>query len=459
MKSIHRWMCPHRSGLCDAGVMVSASHLPADRNGFKFFGSRQGGGFTKARVQQLCQIATQHVSKWQDAGFLPPSSGKDAVFCSEWVDFMPYYAATLKQAILREDKIYSKAPSASEKPLEGLRIVLNAGNGSGGFFQQVLEDLGADVSKSVHLEPDPSFPAGVPNPEYAPMIDLTTRVCEVTNAHLGIMLDTDADRSGFVVPRTVSPDGQTCSDYEVLNRNRLIAVLSVIFAQTSPGCAVVTDSVTSEGLAKFLTQTLGLQHIRYLKGYANVIGKAKEVTERGLANAEMAIETSGHCAMKENGYLDDGTYTSVKVVSLLARIARESPGRSLLDLISELEELEHVREVRFKVMDGSLETTSLMFDFCALEIERMANINKNNDDATASWEVDTENLEGIRVRIGPSGGFFMLRKSLHDPIISLQVEASNKQEAQTVIIEPLLQHFRSEPQISNTLDLSVLENY
>jgi phosphomannomutase len=440
--------------------MVSASHLPADRNGFKFFGRRQGGGFTKAHVQQLCQLASQHVNEWQDAGFLPPSSGKEAVFCSEWVDYMPVYAASLKQAILREQQQYSACLAPMDKPLTGLRIVLNAGHGSGGFFQQVLHDLGADVSASIHLEPDSSFPVGVPNPEYAPMIDVTTRVCEQSNAHLGIMLDTDADRCGFIVPRTVSADGLTCSNYEVLNRNRLIAVLAVIFAQTSPGCAVVTDSVTSEGLAKFLTETLGLQHIRYLKGYANVIAKAKEVTERGQANAELAIETSGHCAMKENGYLDDGTYTSIKVVGLLARITRESSKRSLLDLILELEELDHVKEVRLKVVDGSLETTSMMFDFCALEMERLAaKEQKSEDDVTAIWEVDEENLEGIRIRTGPSGGFFMLRKSLHDPIISLQVEASSREEARNVIIEPLLRHFRSDPQISHSLDLSVLENY
>ena len=54
-----------------------------------------------------------------------------------------------------------------------------------------------------------------------------------------------------------------------------------------------------------------------------MIGRAREITEGGEAVAEMAIETSGHCAMRENGYLDDGTYTAVKVVGLRARVARE----------------------------------------------------------------------------------------------------------------------------------------
>lgn len=57
-------------------------------------------------------------------------------------------------------------------------------------------------------------------------------------------------------------------------------------------------SVTSEGLETFLGE-LGLNHVRYLKGYANVIGKARELTESGKAIAEVAIETSGHCAMRE----------------------------------------------------------------------------------------------------------------------------------------------------------------
>lgn len=174
----------------------------------------------------------------------------------------------------------------------------------------------------MNLTPDGTFPAdsGVPNPEYKAMIDTTTKVCRDTNADIGIMLDTDADRCGFIVPRD-APDGTTA--YEALNRNRLIALLSVIFRTSSPGCSVVTDSVTSEGLARFLEEDLGLVHERYLKGYANVIGRAREITEGGEAVAEMAIETSGHCAMRENGYLDDGTYTAVKVVGLRARVARE----------------------------------------------------------------------------------------------------------------------------------------
>ncbi len=213
---------------------------------------------------------------------------------------MPIYQEFLRQAIINEVQPQSKAGSNSKTlPLSGLRIVLNAGNGSGYFFNQILGDLGADVSNSINLTPDGIFPeSGVPNPEYSAMIDETKIACEDCEADLGIMLDTDADRCGFIVPRN---DDSTIK-YEALNRNRLIALLAVIFQKSSPGCTFVTDSVTSEGLAEFL-EGLGLNHVRFLKGYANVIGKARELTESGKAMAEVAIETSGHCAMREVSFI------------------------------------------------------------------------------------------------------------------------------------------------------------
>ena len=354
---------------------------------------------------------------------------------AQQVDYMPHYSATIKEAILRE----TNSQTEQDQPLEGLKIVLNSGNGSGGFFHEVLESLGADVSNSLHLDADPAFPAGVPNPEYAPMIEETTRACQKAKADLGIMLDTDADRCGFVVPNDQGV-------YEPLNRNRLIALLGVVFAESSPGCTFVTDSVTSEGLETFLQDTLGLQHVRYLKGYANVIGKAKELTTSGVADAQVAIETSGHCAMKENGYLDDGTYTAVKVIGWLAR----HPQKGLLDWIAGMKELPVIQELRMNVKDGSLETTGVVFDFCALEIVEQL----HRDD----WAVDTENLEGVRVRTG-NGGFFMLRKSLHDPIISMQIEGTSTEHVKECVIQPLVQLFRSEENIREMLDLSVLENY
>lgn len=422
----------NRSGKCDAAIIITASHLPEDKNGIKFFSSE--GGLDKSDIDELIVLAQEEATKWYDMGIMPPSSGNAGVLCSELVNFLPYYKETLKQAIGRE---VDPNPNPA-KPLSNLKIVVNPGNGSGSFFSDLLRELGANVAGSLHLTPDGTFPDtfGVPNPEKKEMVKETIRACKECNADIGIMFDTDADRSGFVLPRSIDANG-VCSSYEPLNKNRLIALLSVIFSTSTPGATVVTDSTTSEGLATFLEEKLGLKHFRYLRGYANVINKAKE-----LQGSEMAIETSGHCALRENGWIDDGTYTAVKIIALLAN----SKGKgSLLDLISDLEEMPFDVEFRVKAKDGSLETTTAVF-------ESVSKALKEKCSGEEEWTLDEDNLEGVRVRLS-SGGFFMIRQSLHDPVISLQVESVNEEYARSVALSPLFDLFSEHAQV---LDLSAI---
>lgn len=57
-----------------------------------------------------------------------------------------------------------------------------------------------------------------------------------------------------------------------INKNRLIALLSSIVLADYPGSTIVTDSVTNAGLAQFIAARGG-KHLRYKRGYANVISK------------------------------------------------------------------------------------------------------------------------------------------------------------------------------------------
>jgi len=422
-----------RAGKCDAAIIITASHLPEDKNGIKFFSGN--GGLDKEDIDELIVLAQEEATEWYNTGIMPPSSGNAGVLCSELVNFLPYYKQTLKQAIGRE---VDPNPNPA-KPLSNLNIVVNPGNGSGSFFSDLLRELGANVAGSLHLTPDGTFPdtIGVPNPEKKAMVEETMRACEDCNADIGVMFDTDADRSGFVLPRSIDANG-VCSSYEPLNKNRLIALLSVIFSSSTPGATVVTDSTTSEGLNTFLEKKLGLKHFRYLRGYANVINKAKE-----LQGSEMAIETSGHCALRENGWIDDGTFTAVKIIALLAN----SKGKgSLLDLISELEEMPFDEEFRVKATDGSLETTTAVFESVSKSLKEKCN-------AEDQWTLDEDNLEGVRVRLS-SGGFFMIRQSLHDPVISLQVESVSEEYARPVALSPLFKLFSEH---ASVLDLSAIE--
>ncbi|MHC5840120.1 phosphomannomutase/phosphoglucomutase, partial [Streptococcus pyogenes] len=73
-------------------------------------------------------------------------------------DILTPYSADLVE------KIRQGSGVDSDKPLAGMKIIVDAGNGAGGFFaDSVLEVLGADTSGSQFLEPDGSFPNHIPN--------------------------------------------------------------------------------------------------------------------------------------------------------------------------------------------------------------------------------------------------------------------------------------------------------
>ena len=85
-------------------------------------------------------------------------------------DFMKDYAADLRKMII------AGLPGGGDKPLSGLKIVVDAGNGVGGFYAyDVLEPLGADISGSQFLEPDGYFPNHTPNPENADAIKASAK--------------------------------------------------------------------------------------------------------------------------------------------------------------------------------------------------------------------------------------------------------------------------------------------
>jgi len=69
----------------DASVMVTASHLPQEKNGLKFFANFCQGGFTKKQISILAEGASACARSWFQIGLVPPTSGEEGVSCSSWV--------------------------------------------------------------------------------------------------------------------------------------------------------------------------------------------------------------------------------------------------------------------------------------------------------------------------------------------------------------------------------------
>ncbi|PZV16035.1 MAG: phosphomannomutase/phosphoglucomutase [Pseudanabaena sp.] len=405
---------------CDGAIMLTASHLPFNRNGLKFFTTQ--GGLEKKDITDILTLAKANES-------VIPCNRANPFGKIIAHDFISVYAHQFVTKI-RESVNH---PEHYEQPLKGLKIIVDAGNGAGGFYaDKVLQPLGADITGSQFLDPDGNFPNHVPNPEDKVAM---ASICEAVIKHqadFGIIFDTDVDRSAGV-----DQFGKE------LNRNRLIAIISAIVLQEHPQSTIVTDSITSDGLTKFIEKDLQGVHHRFKRGYKNVINESIRLNQSGQ-ESWLAIETSGHGAMKENYFLDDGAYLVSKLLIELAK--SKLAGKSLIELIGNLQEPIESEEFRIKI---------IVEDFKALGDRVITQLHEFGE-TQSDWEIVPNNYEGIRIscKSPNEDGWFLLRLSLHDPVMPLNIE-SNVNGGVSKIADRLSNFLQS----IDSLDISALTSH
>jgi len=361
----------------DGSIMITASHLPYNRNGLKFFTA--AGGADKEDIKKILTYAAEA----QEAHGTLDNVLK--------FDLIGRYSEHLANKI-------RTALGGAEKPLAGMHVVVDAGNGAGGFFAgRILTPLGADTTGSQFLDPDGHFPNHVPNPEDPAAMRAIQKAVIENNADLGLIFDTDVDRMSAVL-----------ADGTDVSRNALIAMMAAILAPDYPGSTIITDSVTSDGLHDFLEGELHLKHLRYMRGYKNVINECIRRNEAGEISP-LAIETSGHGALSENYYLDDGAYLAVKLIIAAAKARAE--GRTLADLIAKLRYPAEAREIRIKIVDTGSVRAYGQEVLAAFEERARAK----------GLMIASPSYEGVRIVF--DGGWALLRMSLHDPNMPLNIEA------------------------------------
>ena len=320
----------------DGAIMITASHLPSCYNGLKFFTTE--GGLEKTDVVEMLEMgnkkACQCEANLKEALKIEEKKGR-----SYTKNLAEDYAAYTCEFIRKE--------TGEEKPLENLKIVIDAGNGD-----------------------------------------------------FGIIFDADGDRSAFI-----DNTGRE------INRNNLIALLSDILLKQTPGATIVTDSVTSAGLKKFIEKHGGKHH-RFKRGYKNVINEAKRLNNEGVYTP-LAIETSGHAAFINNYFLDDGAYMAALLLIQLVKSKKE--GVNFTDILNEVEEAAEEKEIRFtiKAEDFRSEGNKVL--------EALGEYAGN----VKGWEIETPNYEGVRI-ICDGNSWFLLRLSLHEPLLCLNIETGEK---------------------------------
>lgn len=255
-----------------AGVMITASHLGKEFNGFKLLvGSRPVWGEDIVALRDL-QFSRADLAA--GGGYAASSGVNDA-----YIEYL----------------------ISSFRPTRPLKIVVDAGNGMGGpYAPNILDKLGHEVI-ALYCDPDGAFPNHHPNPEKVEnMRDLATKVVE-TGADIGLGFDGDADRVG-----AVDEKGQ------FINADKIMAWLAQDVMRRNPSGKFVGDVLSSQVVFDSV-KNAGGQPILWQSGHARV--KAKMQAEGAILGGE----SSGHMFFADRYYgFDDGIYSAGRIVELLA---------------------------------------------------------------------------------------------------------------------------------------------
>ncbi len=358
--------------LADGAVMVTAGQQPDTWNGFKLMTAK--GPLSPDQQRRLLERAR---------GLAVPQR------LVTKLDALGLYRSHLEAMVRRrqEDDV--------QCPLVGLFVAVVA-SGAGPAFAAWIEGMGADV-----LLLDPPGGRGF-TLEDAEAIEALSRAVLDSEADLGVALDADGVRACVV--------GQ---DGRPILRNRMIALMAAILLEESPGATFVTDSVTSSGVARFITEWGGV-HYRYKRGHLGAIDEARRLNEEGI-DCPLAIETSGHAALRENHFLEDGAYLVTVILCKALELKRD--GQALHSLIAELAEPVESFEVRMRILADDYRAAAQS------AIEILLSHTLDNPE----WRLAGDNREGVRINFDLDGemdnAWLLLRLSVHEAVMPLNVES------------------------------------
>ncbi len=269
-----------------AGLMITASHNPAEYNGCKIL-----LGDSTIYGEQI-----QEIRKLAETG--------------QFVDGPPGTLTELDLSDAYIQMITGKINLGPNPP----KIVVDCGNGTASLFApRLFRALGCDTSE-LYCESDPAFPNHHPDPvDPHNMQDLVKKVLEL-KADLGIGIDGDGDRLGVV-------DG----DGNLIWGDMLMILFWRDILPRYPGSQCIVEVKCSQSLIDEIIR-LGGKPVIYKTGHSLIKAKMKEI------NAVFTGEMSGHMFFADDYYgFDDALYAGARLISLLSH-SRQSIGEMLGDV-------------------------------------------------------------------------------------------------------------------------------
>ncbi|MDR2485712.1 MAG: phospho-sugar mutase [Treponema sp.] len=309
---------------CDTGIVVTASHNPAQYNGYKAYwndGSQVIPPHDTGIIEEVNGVSDIKEIDRQDA----LSKGLLKIIDKE-ID--EPYQAMVRSRLFRPELIKAKAGE--------VKIVYTPLHGTGAMHvETVLESLGLKViTVREQREGNGDFPTvSFPNPEEAPALELALKLGKQVGADVVMATDPDADRLGIAVP-----DGR--GNFTLVTGNQLGTLLAdYIFLSLKetgkmPAQAVMVNSIVTTGMQKRVALSYGADCIECLTGFKWIADIWRKSEATGSPTVVYGTEES-------YGYLVENEVRDKDGVSAAALTAEmtlywRSQGKSLLDRLDDL---------------------------------------------------------------------------------------------------------------------------
>lgn len=335
------------------GVMITGSHNPPEFNGFKICIGRST--IFGPQIQELRKI----MESGRYAKGAGHSRDKDI-------------ARAYENYLFRQIKIQRK-----------IKVVVDGGNGVGGYFAlPLLKRFGCEVIP-VHCEPDGTFPNHFPDPTVEENLTDLIRLVRKNKADLGISFDGDADRLGVVNDKG-----------DIIWGDKLLLLFARHILKNHPRATIIGEVKCSQVLFDDIKKHSG-NAIMWKAGHSLIKAKMKET------KAVLGGEMSGHFFFADRyfGY-DDGIYAALRLLEILSRT-----GKKLSQLFADVPQTFATPEIRVNCPDSKK----------ARVVESIKQHFKNTPGIV--------DIDGIRIPF--ENGWALVRSSNTQPVIVLRFEAAS----------------------------------
>ncbi|MFO7807623.1 MAG: phosphomannomutase/phosphoglucomutase [Candidatus Moraniibacteriota bacterium] len=289
----------------DAGVVITASHNPAEFNGLKFCKKNalpigEGSG-----MEEIRDLAIQ--------GEFPKAEEKGEVFKNDEVrrSYIGYMTGFFET-------------SGKQR-----KIVVDYANAMGILDREVFEQFPEDLSVSYLFEDlNGNFPNHEANPLKTETLEKLSKKVVENKVDLGVAYDGDADRVGFIDEKG-----------EVVPMDFTTALIGEEILKKHPGGLILVDLRSSNAVKEFLEEAGGkVEHCR--------VGHSLIKSQMRKEGAVFAGELSGHYFFDENFKAEMPTLAVIMILNLLSET-----GKTMSELTQDLRRYYHSGEINSDVGD------------------------------------------------------------------------------------------------------------